>query len=209
MRSPHPTRVIAALGIAITVVIGVALVTSRSPIFTANAPVITHPSLRIITTPPPTTPPPLPSRPSNLSLSRLTPCSVLTKAQRTSLSLDDTPTPYQDPEFDKASACSIRGLSSGTVVRLAFVMNMGIDVWRSETAQVDTTPITVSGYPALVVRTPGLNSLCNVEIDTSDNQFLDVQFRDGGNTPPIPQDTLCLGAQRVADAAVTSLQTHS
>jgi hypothetical protein len=47
--------------------------------------------------------------------------------------------------------------------------------------------------------------VCNVEVDAADNEFLDVMFRDGGNTPPIPQDALCQGAQQVADDAVSSL----
>jgi hypothetical protein len=113
-----------------------------------------------------------------------------------------------DTEFDKAKACSIRGLSSGTVARLALVLDMGVDVWLSDTAQVQTEPVQVAGWPALVVRTPGLDDACDVEVDTGQDQFLDVLFRDGGNATPIPQDTLCLGAQRVAEAAVTSLKSR-
>ena len=85
---------------------------------------------------------------------------------------------------------------------------MGVDVWLSDEAQVQTQPVTVAGYPALVVRTPGLDDACNVEVDTGQDQFLDVLFRDGGNNPPLPQATLCQGAQRVAEAAVTSLKAR-
>jgi hypothetical protein len=44
-----------------------------------------------------------------------------------------------------------------------------------------------------------------VEIDVADGQFLDVMFRDGGNSTAVQQDHLCLGAQRVAEAAMASL----
>lgn len=206
MRTPHPGRLVAAIGIALAAVVGVALATStQSPIFTANEPGTPTPVPLSAPLTFGSDVPTLPPRPGSLPLTAVDPCDILTTAQRTNLSLDDTPTPYTDEQFDKARACSIRGLASGTVARLALVLDMGVDVWLSDEAQVQATSITVAGWPALVVRTPGLDDACNVEVDTGQTQFLDVLFRDGGNTPPIPQHTLCLGAQRVAEAAVTSL----
>jgi hypothetical protein len=209
VRSPHPGRLAAAIGIVFVVVAGIALATStRSPIFTANEPGQPAPAMVSV---PPTTPSAvalLPPRPGSLPLDGVNPCTILSSSQRFDLSLDATPTPYVDTEFDKAKACSIRGLSSGTVARLALVLDMGVDVWLSDTAQVQTEPVQVAGWPALVVRTPGLDDACDVEVDTGQDQFLDVLFRDGGNATPIPQDTLCLGAQRVAEAAVTSLKSR-
>jgi hypothetical protein len=198
-------RLIAATGIAVVVLVVIALTNTSRPVNTANTPL---PKLSTVV-PPTTTPPPsLIARPGNIPLDHVNPCRILTTAQRDTLSLDSTPTPYVDPEFDQAKACSIRGLESGTEARLALVTNMGVDVWLDDTAQVDAQAITASGYPALVVRTPGLSTVCNVEVDAADNEFLDVMFRDGGNNPPIPQNALCAGAQQVADAAVTSLVQH-
>lgn len=208
MRTPHLGRLIAAIGIALIILVGVALTSTNQPIFTANEPKTGHPASTAPPPPPTTTTPVLPPRPGSLPLDHVTPCAILTAAQRADLSLDSTPAPYVDTEFAKARACTIRGGGSGTVARLALVTTMGVDVWLSEEAQVDARSVTASGYPALVVRTPGLTDACNVEVDTSQNQFLDIMFRDGGNTPPIPQDTLCLGAQRVAEAAVISLKAH-
>jgi hypothetical protein len=208
MRTPHLGRLIAAIGIALVVLTGVALTSTGSPIFTANEPgeAVPMPTMGRVTAPPTTTTANLPPRPGTLPLDDVNPCKILTSSQRSDLSLDTTPAPYTDPEFDKAKACTVRGIESGTVARLALVLDMGVDVWLSDTAQVDAQAVTVAGYPALVVRTPGLDDACNVEVDTSQDQFLDILFRDGGNTPPIPQATLCLGAQRVAEAAVTSLK---
>jgi hypothetical protein len=207
MRTPFLGRLVAAIAIAIIVLVGVALTSSNYPIFRANSPV-SNPTSPVVTPSSPTAPS-LAHRPRSLSLLGVDPCAILSHAQRTQLSLNSTPVPYIDSEFDKAHTCTIRGTSSGTVARLALVTDMGVDVWLSDTAQVDTQTTLVSGYPALVVRTPGLDDTCNVEVDTASNQFMDVMFRDGGNTPPIPQDTLCVGAQRVAAAAVTSLKgTH-
>jgi hypothetical protein len=206
MRTPHLARLIAAIGIAIVIVVGVALTSTGTPIITANQPKI--PPLQKVV-PPTTTTVTLPPRPASLKLTGVDPCGILTRSQRADLSLNATPTPYVDPVFDKARTCSIRGLDSGTVARLALVLNMGVDVWLSSEAQVQTQQITVAGFPALVVRTPGLTDACNVEVDTAQDQFLDILFRDGGNATPIPQDTLCLGAQRVAEAAITSLKARA
>ena len=208
VRTHHPGRLVAAIGIALIVVVGVALTSTRSPIFTASEPGKAGPVHRTDAGTITSTTPVLPARPGNLPLTGVNPCTILTADQRTSLSLDSTPTPYTDQAFDKAKACSMRGIEAGTEARLALVVDMGVDVWLSDEAQVQAQPVTVAGYPALVVRTPGLDDACNVEVDTGQDQFMDVLFRDGGNTPPIPQNTLCLGAQRVAEAAVTSLKAR-
>lgn len=146
----------------------------------------------------------MPPRPREIPLDKVAPCAILTKDQRKQLSLDTTPSPYTDTEL-KAKACTIRGTFSGLVARLALVTNEGIALWTSDEAQVDAKSTTIVGFPGLVVRTPGLNTLCNVEVDLAEGQFLDVLFRDGGGANPIAQDDLCLGAQRVAEAAVNSL----
>jgi hypothetical protein len=164
----------------------------------------------VSTAPPPptstTTSVSLPPRPHPLPLDKVNPCQVLSRDQRTQLSLDNPPSEYVDQELGHARACTMRGNGSGNVARLALVTNQGVEVWLDENAQVKAAPTQVAGWPALVVRTPGLDTACNVEVDVAPGQFLDVLFRDGGNATPAPQDTLCLGAQRVAEAAVTGLQ---
>src|SRR5262249_20934140 len=97
------------------------------------------------------------------------------------------------------------GTYSGQVARLALVTNEGADLWISDEAQNTAKVISVVGFPALEVRTPGLDTLCNVEVDVAKGEHLDVLFRDGGGAHPIPQDDLCLAAQRVAEADMTSL----
>lgn len=205
MRNPLLVRLSVVTGLAVVVLIVILLTSTGGPIFTSEP--ITGRPVPVPATATSTSPE-LPPRPRNLSLTSVDPCTILTPEQRASLSLDAAPEPYLDTRFDKARACSVRGIGSGTVVRLALVTTMGVDVWLSDEAQVDAKPVIIDDFPALVVRTPGLDDACNVEIDVADNQFLDVMFRDGGNNPPIPQDTLCLGAQRVAEAAVHSLAGH-
>ena len=175
-------RVMAAAGILVVVVVVIALTNTGNALDTAatqHAPRTTR-----MVTPPTTTTVSMAARPGTIELAQVNPCKILTSAQRASLSLDGAPTPYTDTEFDQARACSMRGTQSGTETRLALVTSMGVDVWLDDTAQVDARATTASGYPALVVRTPGLQTVCNVEVDAADNEFLDVMFRDGGNARP-------------------------
>jgi hypothetical protein len=166
-----------------------------------------------LTTPPPpppsptttTTPFDFPQRPRAVPLDAVDPCAVLTEEQRMSLSLDNPPSAYVEPSFGSAKACTIRSTTSGNVARIALVLVSGADVWLSENAQVDFTLGTIEGFTAITVRTPDVHNVCNVEIDVADGQFLDVMFRDGGNSTAVQQDHLCLGAQRVAEAAMASL----
>lgn len=152
-----------------------------------------------------TTPLVLPARPAEVRLDDVDPCGVLSQDERLRLSLDNPPTAYVEPAFGNAKACTIRSTISGNVLRLALVTEQGVDVWLDENAQVEAQVISVAGYPALTVRTPGLEHLCTVEVDVAKGQFLDVMFRDGGNTTALPQDTLCLGAERAAEAAMAAL----
>ena len=171
------------------------------------------PQQSALTTPPPPPPPPtttpsaldFPQRPRALPLDAVDPCAVLTADQRTSLSLDNPPSAYVEPSFGGARACTIRSTTSGNVARIALVLVSGADVWLSENAQVDYTVSAIEGYTAITVRTPDVTNACNVEVDVADGQFLDVMFRDGGNSTAVQQDHLCLGAQRVAEAAMASL----
>ncbi|SEQ72891.1 MULTISPECIES: DUF3558 domain-containing protein [Lentzea] len=171
------------------------------------------PEQSALTTPPPppppspttTTPFDFPQRPRAVPLDAVDPCAVLTEEQRVSLSLDNPPSPYVEPSFGSAKACTIRSTTSGNVARIALVLVSGADVWLSENAQVDYTVGTIEGFTAITVRTPDVHDVCNVEIDVADGQFLDVMFRDGGNSTAVQQDHLCLGAQRVAEAAMASL----
>lgn len=152
-----------------------------------------------------TTAPSLPPRPREVPLDDVDPCAVLTPEQRTALSLDNPPSPYLETTFGNAKACTMRSNISGNVVRLALVVVEGARIWLTEDAQVDAELTLVAGFPALVVRTPSMDDVCNVEVDVADGQFLDVMFRDGGNATKLGQDVLCLGAQRAAEAAMASL----
>jgi hypothetical protein len=152
-----------------------------------------------------TTMSPLPPRPREIPLDGVDPCGILSAGQRVQLSLDNPPSEYVEASFGDARACTMRSNISGNVVRFALVTVQGVNVWLDENAQVDAKPITVGTFPALLIRTPGLDHMCNVELDVAEGQFLDVMFRDGGNATSATQDALCAGAERAAEAAMSSL----
>jgi hypothetical protein len=144
-------------------------------------------------------------RPREVRLDGLDPCKVLDEEQRAALSLDHAPNAYVDNAFGESKVCSFRSGISGNVMRLALVTVEGVGVWLSENAQVEPQFTTIGGFPAMVIRTPGLDDVCNVEVDVAEGQFLDVMFRDGGNEKKATQDTLCAGAERAAEAALSGL----
>lgn len=147
----------------------------------------------------------LPPRPRAIPLDGMDPCAVLTADQRSALSLDNPPSPYVESSFGNAKACTIRSTTSGNVARIALVLVSGADVWLSDNAQVEYKMGSIEGFAAITVRTPDMDDVCNVEVDVAEGQFLDVMFRDGGNSTAVQQDHLCLGALRVAEAAMASL----
>lgn len=162
--------------------------------------------------PPPSAPPttseaaPLPPRPFELNLQDRDPCQLLTQEQRGELGFDREPQPDSEAGFGNAATCSYRNTTAKVGARLALITTEGMSVWTDDTAQVDATPISVDGFPGLVIKTPGLDLTCNVAVDTAEGQHLDVLYRDDGGEPPPPVDQLCEGAERVAEEAVRSLK---
>jgi hypothetical protein len=158
---------------------------------------------------PPTTTVSLPSRPKSIPLTGLNACKILTTNQRSQLGLDRGPLPDTERGFGDAPTCSFRNATAQVATRLALVTVSVADVWLSEQAGVIAESITVGGFGALIVKNPQQPAFCNVEVDVAQGQFLDVLYRDDGSKPPAAQDTLCKGAQRIAEAAMTSLNAST
>ncbi|RJQ67513.1 DUF3558 domain-containing protein [Pseudonocardiaceae bacterium YIM PH 21723] len=155
---------------------------------------------------PPVTTVSLPPRPSNIPLAGRNACKILKQEQLSQLSLDRGPLPDAEKGFGNAPTCSYRNSVGRFGARLALVTVSGADVWLSEQAGVEARAITVGGFGALTVTNPNQPDFCNVEVDVADGQFLDVLYRNDGNNPAPSQETLCKGAQRVAESAMTSLK---
>ncbi|RRO12774.1 DUF3558 domain-containing protein [Saccharopolyspora rhizosphaerae] len=196
--SPGVRRLGAVLGLGALALTGCGLWQSAPTADTAPPP----PPPPAPTTSAPTSPPP---RPFDIGLDGVDPCTLLTPDQRYQLGFDREPLPDSDAGFGNAATCSYRNTTAKVGARLALITTEGMRVWTDDTAQVEATPIVVHGFPALVIKTPGLDLSCNVAVDVSEGQHLDVLYRDDGGQPPPPVEQLCQGAQRVAEESVRTL----
>lgn len=155
----------------------------------------------------------LPPRPREIPLDGVDPCSLLTEQQRGELGLDGKPLFDSAPSVLYSGAevplCAIRGFEPRAIaVGVSIVTNVGIELFTSGKLAVDVRPLQVEGFPAVIAIPSRFTEYCSVVVDVAPGQLLDIQFRDGGRKPPIPQDQLCRDAVLVAGAAVSTL-THS
>ena len=138
------------------------------------------------------------------------PCSLLTEEQRAELGLDARPLSSQAPVGLYGGAevplCTVRGFEPRAVtVGLSLVTSVGIERFTSGELAAEIKPISVREFPAVVAVPTRFTEYCAVIVDVAPGQLLDVQFRDGGRRPPIPQPQLCRDAEIVAGEAMASL----
>jgi hypothetical protein len=152
----------------------------------------------------------LPTRPREVRIDRVDPCSLLTAEQRVILGLDARPVSDSAPSVlyngGEVPLCTIGGSRPrAIVVGLGVVTTAGIELFTSGKLAAAVGPIQVHGFPAVVAKPTRFTEYCTVIVDVAPGQLLDVQFRDGGRQPPIPQDQLCRDAEQVAGVAMGTL----
>jgi hypothetical protein len=156
----------------------------------------------------------LPSRPREVRVDGVDPCSLLTAEQRAQLGLDGRPgfdlSPSDLYPGADVPACVVRGFEPRAVaVGVSIVTTAGIELFTSGTLAAEISSASVQRFPAVVTVPTRSPDWCTVIVDVAAGQLLDIQFGDGGREPPIPQPQLCEGAQSVADAVmVTLLASH-
>ncbi len=153
---------------------------------------------------PPTTA--APTRPRELRLDGIDPCSLLTPAQVQRLGLREgimTRSTVGPPA--PGPSCTFSGTVPRAIsVSISLATTTGIDALNAPGALSDQrTPTVITQYPAWVSRPRNPDS-CFLDVDVASGQLLDLEFADGGRLPPIPQDQLC---KDVVDLAGQVLQT--
>lgn len=149
----------------------------------------------------------LPSRPENLSLVGVDPCSLLTAAQAQQFGLEagqhiGTQTMFNVP------MCGFRFANGAAGEEYASyaVTSTGIQYWLNP-ALIDTvTQVSVGGFPAVTIL--GKESLatgCDVAVSTANNEMFVV----GLSATPAGETNAqaCQQTQQVAAAAVATLQS--
>jgi Protein of unknown function (DUF3558) len=148
---------------------------------------------------------PVSSRPREIRLEKVDPCSVLTDAQRKELGVDSKPLNSPGGLNNDRANCNWVGFEPRAVdAHITLSTRGGIELYDVGN-RVSAKPIAVAGYPALLVTQDGHAEFCAVGIDVADGQALDVQFRDGGRKPPVPQPDLCRDAQAMAEKVMQNL----
>lgn len=152
----------------------------------------------------------LPPRPREIRLDGVDPCSLLTAEQRTALGLESEPRPGTIASSalygGDVPICTMRRFSgNATTLGIGLVTTSGIDLWTTGRLDADVSAADVHGFPAVVAVPRRFTEYCSVDVDVAQGQLVDLQFRDGGNRPQIPQPELCARARQVADAVMASL----
>ena len=132
-----------------------------------------------------------PARPREVRLDGVDPCSLLTEEQRAELGLDGRPLLDVGPSRlynGEVPLCVISGFEPRAIaVGLSLVTTAGIELLTSGELLVELRPMQVRGFPALLAVETRNTDSCSVIVDVAPGQLLDIQFRDGGRNPPIPQ----------------------
>lgn len=151
----------------------------------------------------------LPPRPRELRLDGVDPCSLLTTDQWASLGFDSAPK-RSDRTTElfrgQVATCTVIGFGpKPAAVGLNMVTTVGVERWQAGDLAAEVLPDEVAGFPAVVVRPTHVETYCNVDVDVSSGQLVDVQVLDGGGRPPLSQDELCGRAAMSAELVIKAL----
>jgi hypothetical protein len=152
----------------------------------------------------------LPARPSELPLSGVDPCSLLTDAQLDQLKVNSKP--RQAPDSDGPNCSFDVDLTKPYYgYGIKAVLNAGLDAWLTGVRRknsMTTVPLAVDGFPALEnFRESSAPSDCETLVGVANGQTLAVQALPvtGG---AFSQRQLCDLSTQAATLALRTLKTH-
>ncbi|MCP3800378.1 DUF3558 domain-containing protein [Allokutzneria sp. A3M-2-11 16] len=152
---------------------------------------------------------PLPPRPREISLKGVDPCQVLTDQQLAQLRYSKTRLPDTGNRLGEAQ-CSVGntfGSSPNYGSLISLVVNEDITEWFTPDRQAglsSTNKITVAGFPALEITGKQLRDDCQVLVDVTNGEYLDVLSNPRGERGTSPEP-YCVEAKRVAELAMQTL----
>lgn len=149
------------------------------------------------------------TRPREIRLDGIDPCTLLTEEQKKQLGLTERSVLSVTNERvykGVTRLCSTRGEEPRSVaVGVTLVVTAGIEMYTSDAVRGSLTPIQIQGFPGLLLVSPDYPEACTVIVDVAAGQLLDIQFRDGGGKVAVAQPELCAGAKQATDLVMTSL----
>ncbi|MCP2261776.1 Protein of unknown function (DUF3558) [Streptoalloteichus tenebrarius] len=155
----------------------------------------------------PATPTSLVSRPKEVRLVGIDPCSLVTPETRQRFGIDRPPIPAKSYVFE-SPACSFRNSNEKVAFQVVTGIKAGIEVMAPGRAVGARQDYRVRGFPALELRTDGAppaSDFCTASIDVAPGNMLQLQYREDGIRPPLGKDELCRRVRLLADAVVGTL----
>ncbi|MDN5858197.1 MAG: DUF3558 domain-containing protein [Pseudonocardia sp.] len=149
------------------------------------------------------------TRPREIRLDGIDPCTLLTEEQKKQLGLTERSVLSVTNERvykGVTRLCSTRGERPRSIaVGVTLVMTAGMEIFTPDAVRGTLAPLRTHGFPGLQLVSPEYPEACTVIVDVAAGQLLDVQFRDGGGRATVPQPELCAGARQATDLVMTSL----
>lgn len=153
--------------------------------------------------------PTLPPRPSEIDLTGVDTCTLLTPQQQRELGTDTRPDLTNYPDRYGNRPCDYgKVLSSprfGYSVKV--VTQEDVTVYLTGQRGVVARVVPVAGFPAVENRSPGDERGCFVSVSTKDGQYLDVQYGESGGSTDT-NEVACEKARMAAELAMQTLLTQ-
>jgi hypothetical protein len=149
------------------------------------------------------------ARPRDIRLDAVDPCSLFTPDVQKQLGITRPLKADKGASYvftGDVPACDARGdASTAFSVSVTLAIHDGIELYQPGRVVGSLTPKRFQGYPALLLKPSKMTDNCAVLVDIAPGQILAVMYADGGNTPPTPQDELCLHAEQATNLTMVEL----
>lgn len=151
----------------------------------------------------------LPPRPSDVPLTGVNPCSLLTPAQRTTLGVDPGRVGLPAQAANDSPTCDFRFADDtpGAEYDVAVDTVEGIQLYLDPSLADDLAQVTVAGFPALdiTLKPPDLLQGCTTAVSVADGQMFMVDLGQPARGTTTAQS--CADTERVAAAVLATAKT--
>jgi hypothetical protein len=151
----------------------------------------------------------VPSRPRDITIDGLDPCTLYTQAQRAQLKANDVQSGESDSEnFKGMKECvlSVDAQEPFYEYNALAVTTEGVEEWLTGNRNVDAELISVQGFPAARFKFRGVEDEgCDIAVGVAEGQYL--WFQVIPISRGFKQDQLCQMVSQSTEMAMTTLQT--
>ncbi len=149
----------------------------------------------------------VPTRPADLPLDGVKPCSLFTEAQLTELGIDREPRTGSNNGQLKGPTCTLDVAAKEPFYTYTaqLITDMGVEEWLTGKRNVDAWLVAVGDYPAVNFKTMGVDDEeCITTVDVADGQQLMIDLYP---LESVDYRQLCQMSEKAAAMALQTLQT--